>query len=388
MGEPARQREPDLRAAFVLCVSTLLAACSSERVQGSSSERAQAPRASATVSASASGAVNGPLDAASLMRDVGWLASSELHGRGSATVDEARAASRLAAELDRLGLDTVGPEKLRTQRFDASTLALLPADRAQPSPSSSAVAPPARASSNVMGLVHATSPRYPDELVVIGAHFDHLGSRDGVMFPGADDNASGTAAVLGVARSLVHRKGELGRDILFVFFGSEETGLRGSRAFLGSGVVPVSRMAAMVNVDMVGRALNDEPLARFAEKALGIDASRSIGIDGTRGRPTFEELIRGTCKAEGHEAVTIDDLPETLRPLIEELSHDRADNASFERAGVPALFFCSGESSDYHQPSDTVESLDPALLATRARIIERTVIGVSTLPRVRPGRAQ
>lgn len=323
--------------------------------------RARGPAASA-------GAEDGPveaddpLSAAALMRDVRHLASPAMRGRGSTTDDEARAAEWLAAQLAAIGLAKVGGAYVHpfpvTPGRAARGLAW------------------GEESRNVIGEL--VPPRaIDDRILVVGAHYDHDGMLRGVLHPGADDNASGVAAVLGVARVLAAAPERVGRRVVFALFGAEEIGLRGAYAFTRQAPVPMDRVAAMVNVDMIGRPLQDQPTFRFAQGVIGIDADRSVGVAGLRGRPWLEALVRGACAAEGHAAVTVEDLPERLQPMAERVSRARGDHFPFEQAGVPAVIFSSGESVDYHEPTDMPDTLHPELLATRARIVLRTVEALS-----------
>src|SRR5439155_704659 len=99
--------------------------------------------------------------------------------------------------------------------------------------------PPHLAGANVVGILPGTDPALADEAVVIGAHYDHLGRVDGVVYPGADDNASGTAVVLGLARAFA-AAGGTGRTLVVALFGAEELGLIGSRHYVGWPVVPLA----------------------------------------------------------------------------------------------------------------------------------------------------
>ena len=227
-------------------------------------------------------------------------------------------------------------------------------------------------SRNVLGEL--VPPRLIDDrVVVVGAHYDHDGVVAGVRYPGADDNATGVSAVLGVAGVLAASPERVRRRIVFVLFGAEEIGLLGAWALTRSGTLPMDRVAAMVNVDMLGRPLQDQPTFRFAQRLIGIDAERSVGVAGLRGRPWLEAIVRGACEAEGQRAISVDDLPERLQGMAETVSRARGDHFPFEQAGVPAVIFSSGESIDYHQPTDTPETIRPDLLAARARVVLRTV---------------
>jgi len=287
------------------------------------------------------------------MRDVGYLAGPELRGRASASADEARAAAWLEQQTTAAGLGPLAG--VRVQPFTAGAYGT---------------------SRNVIAVLDAQRP-IDERVVVVGAHYDHEGVKDGATYWGADDNASGTAVILGVARALARRPERVGRRVVFVFFGAEEKGLLGSFAFMASKLLPPERIVAMINSDMLGRPLQDQPAFRFAEKLVGIDAEHSIGVAGTDKWPWLDVIVREACAAEGQRAVGVRDLPEIMRPAAIRATTGRSDHYPFEQADIPSMIFSSGESVDYHQPTDKPETLRPDLLATRARIVLRTVEAVS-----------
>jgi Zn-dependent M28 family amino/carboxypeptidase len=248
-----------------------------------------------------------PLSATALMADVTWLAAPEQRGRGSATEDEERAAVWLSAALERAGVPPLA-ERAYLHPFALKD---------------------GRRSRNVVGVITPAAPR-DDRVIVLGAHLDHVGLQGGVLHPGADDNASGVAVALGVARHLARHPDALERRLVIVFFGAEEVGLLGSWAFVRTPTVPLERIEAIVALDMLGRPLVDQPPLRLAANLLGIDAPRSVGVDGLRGRPWLEAIVREACSAEGHTAVTIDDLPEIVRSAATRISRGRSDHFPFE----------------------------------------------------------
>lgn len=235
-------------------------------------------------------------------------------------------------------------------------------------------------SANVLGLV-APASSTKQGVVLVGAHYDHVGVRGGATYFGAEDNASGTAVVLGIARALVERKAELDRPVLIAFFGAEEHGLHGSRAFVKDHKHGERPITMMVNVDMIGRTLVDQPLLWLGASALGllpdVDPERAVGALLSPGDPDLKARVAAACEAEGVQAITVDDLPPSLRPKIEEMSRGRGDHYPFELKGIPFVFFSSGEASEYHQPTDTADRLEPAVLERRARAILRFVLAES-----------
>lgn len=296
-----------------------------------------------------------PLDEASLMTTISFLAGQDFHGRGATTAYEARAAAYLAAQLKDAGLSPISSSFTQPFTHDEAM------------------------SANVWGSIAPAAPPLDDRFIVLGAHYDHLGVKDGLTYPGADDNASGVAVVLGVARALAEKRTSLRRHVVVVFFGAEEVGLVGSRAFVDGGPFLHEHLFAMVNVDMVGRRMMDQPGFVLAQRMLGIDPDASVAVDGIETRPALRDIVERACEAEDHHAVTIGDLPEIAQGTARRLSQGRGDNWSFERRGIPSIFFSSGESSDYHTPNDTTATIVPSLVATRARIVERTVIALASL---------
>src|SRR3989442_1371219 len=117
---------------------------------------------------------------------------------------------------------------------------------------------------NVVGILPGTDPALAAEAVVVGAHYDHLGSEDGVVHPGADDNASGTAVVVGLARAFASAGGAP-RTLVFSLFGGEELGLLGSGHYVRQPAVALAQSVAMLNFDMVGRLRDDRLIVQGAD---------------------------------------------------------------------------------------------------------------------------
>src|SRR6202158_4233483 len=186
--------------------------------------------------------------------------------------------------------------------------------------------------------VLAWLPGETDEYVIIGAHYDHLGrgnfdslapSQIGQIHPGADDNASGTAGVLELARLLSPRRGQLKRSILFMDFAGEELGLLGSAAWVQNPSRPLAKATAMINMDMIGRIKDDK-----------------IYIGGGGTGSNFTHALEQAEK-------------ET--PFKVEYSaggYSSSDHTSFVSKKIPVLFFFSGLHSDYHKPSDTWDKIN------------------------------
>ena len=192
---------------------------------------------------------------------------------------------------------------------------------------------------NVIGLLPGADPALRDEVIVVGAHFDHLG-RGGtdasraqgsrMIHNGADDNASGTAALLEVARILKSGPAPA-RSVLFIAFDGEELGMVGSEVYATTPVRPLARTVAMLNLDMVGR-LGSNGLTVFG---VGTGPGWNVALD--RASEALPRPLPFERVADGRGA---------------------SDHATFEARGVPALHFFTGSHDDYHRPSDDWERVD------------------------------
>jgi aminopeptidase YwaD len=216
-----------------------------------------------------------------------------------------------------------------------------------------ALAREARHDVNVIAVLAGAHPSLAREAVVVGAHYDHLGEVSGVVHPGADDNASGTAAVVGMARAFA-AAGRLPRTLVFALFGAEEVGLLGSAHHSRHPAVPLDRTVAMVNLDMVGR--------------LGSGEVHVGGVDSADG---LRETVADAARATG---VGVQPRGEPWAP---------SDHLSFYRAGVPVLFLTTGTHADYHRPSDVAERIDADGLARVTGLATRIVRTLAEGPRPR-----
>ena len=207
---------------------------------------------------------------------------------------------------------------------------------------------------NVVALLPGTDPVMANEYVIVGAHFDHLGfGGEGSLAPGetavhngADDNASGTAAVLEIARALAEGP-ELDRSVLFIAFTGEERGLWGSAHFVREPTVTLDDAVAMLNLDMVGRVLDD------GLTVLGFG--------------TAEEWDRLVDEANA-------DMASPLRIAKSPDGFGPSDHSSFYAEGIPVLHFLSNLHEDYHRPSDDWEKINVDGLN---RVVELTT-GITT----------
>lgn len=200
---------------------------------------------------------------------------------------------------------------------------------------------------NVGALIPGADPDLRDQWVIVSAHYDHLGRRDGVIYPGADDNASGVAMMLEVARSIVEGKTRPRRGVMFVGFDLEEIGLFGSRYFAEHPPVPLPKVSLFITADMIGRA-------------LGGVCTPYVFVMGTEHAPGLRPWIESAARGR---AVRVGLLGSDLVLL------DRSDYGPFRARKVPYLFFSTGENPLYHTPRDTAETLDYPKLTAISRLI-------------------
>jgi Peptidase family M28 len=204
---------------------------------------------------------------------------------------------------------------------------------------------------NVVAVLRGSDPVLRDDYVVISSHMDHIGvgapnAAGDSIYNGADDNASGVAAMIGVAEALSGMEEKPARSILFLATSGEELGLLGSVWFTDHPTVPADRMVANINLDMIGRNSPDSIVA------IGQEYS-SLGGLAYRVAREHREL---------HLTIASD-------PWPEEQLFFRSDHFNFARVGVPAIFFTSGVHADYHRPSDELRWIDTDKTARVARLV-------------------
>ncbi|MBW8065513.1 MAG: M28 family peptidase [Nitrospira sp.] len=191
---------------------------------------------------------------------------------------------------------------------------------------------------NVYGLLPGSDPTVQEETVLVGAHRDHFGRQAGVLFPGADDNASGTAVLLEVARAFALTGVKPKRSLLFASFSGEEQGLLGSELYISRPQRPLNKTVAMVNVDHVG----------VGNKRL------TVGIAG---------LPKAVAVEAGQVAGLADKLD--LYGFF-----PGGDHVPFKKAGVPTITIVSaGSHPHFHQPSDRADTIQPEILEAVARYV-------------------
>jgi hypothetical protein len=224
-------------------------------------------------------------------------------------------------------------------------------------------------SANVVGLLEGSDPDLKQETVLVTAHYDHLGTANGEVFHGANDNASGTAAVLEIARNLT-ATARPKRSILFIVFGSEEEGLLGSYHYVEHPLRPLNTTRAVLNLDMIAR---DEA---HIPQSLGIlnidsDTSNDLQLVGTFYSPDLEKIIRSENQPIGLRIDTKFDHTTALNALF------RCDHFPFLLHDVPAAWFFTGWHPCYHEPSDTIEKLNFPKMEKITQLAMRTAVALA-----------
>jgi hypothetical protein len=214
---------------------------------------------------------------------------------------------------------------------------------------------------NVWAVLPGVDPVLKDEYVVIGSHLDHLGERAGTVYPGADDDGSGTTGVLAVAQMFAKNGARPKRSVLFVCFSAEERGLVGSRYFVDNCPVPLSAIAAELQMDMIGRSEEESrDGGRLVNK--GETAEDNKNVLHLVGTEKMSSQLHDICMAR-NEAAGFD------IEFDQESLFTRSDHANFAYKGVPIAFFFTGIHKDYHQPSDTPDKIDYPKLLRIARYV-------------------
>lgn len=282
--------------------------------------------------------------AADLQAHVDVLASDAFEGREAGTDGEKLAREYIIAQLSRL-------ESIVPAGTDGGWL--------QPFPM------PAHAGGgtahNILALLPGGDPELSQQVIIVGAHYDHVGFglhgnslaglTDGPsIHNGADDNASGTAALLELAASLATRTQGPRRSVLFQWYSGEELGLLGSLHWCAQPTLPLESVLAMLNMDMVGRLTGS-----------------TLMVGGVGTAPGLEPLVRAAAE------------PEQLELIIDPSGAAPSDNASFHLAGVPALFVFTGLHDDYHRPSDDAHKLNADGAARVARMVSSILDSLDAL---------
>ncbi len=201
---------------------------------------------------------------------------------------------------------------------------------------------------NVVGVIRGSDPALASEFIVHSAHYDHVGLQGGELHPGADDNASGTSALLEVAKAYA-ASGAPRRSVVFLWVSGEERGLWGSQFFVDSWKPESGALVANLNTDMVGRT-----------KLNGKDRPEYMLMTPSRSNKQFNTLAAAALDLG--PTYGFPDMPSGDKYWT------RSDHYNFARKGIPSMFLCNGEHEDYHRPGDTADKIDGDKIARSAKL--------------------
>jgi len=284
-------------------------------------------------------------DGKRMMGHVKHLASAELEGRGVGTAGLDKAANYIAGKFEEYGLKPAGDKRSNGEARWFQSLAVN-------GPDDSPVLV-----KNIVGVIPGSNPKIAGESVIISAHYDHLGAGwpgvraafKGQTHPGADDNASGVAVLLEMAKSLAKSAPE--RSIILVATTAEESGLLGARHYVNAMKdYPVSKAMANINLDTVGRA---------ADKLLVFGGSSAT---------EWRFIFMGTTATTG------------IKSELVMQSVNASDHTAFSEAGLPAIHLFGSAHGDYHRPSDSADKIDVASLMKVATITKEIATYLASRP--------
>lgn len=257
---------------------------------------------------------------------VNILASEAFQGRATGTEGGFRAAQYIADQFANYNLLPGGKNNQYFQNFEI----------ARPlSPDEDILK-----TQNIIAMQPGRDPELSKEAVIIGAHFDHLGKKNGKIYFGADDNASGIAGLLEIAEAFSRMPIKPLRTIIFIAFTAEELGLLGSDHYVKNPTFPLKKTVAMINLDMISR---NEP-----NNVTVIGSNRSPGLDALN--KAANEEIGLTLEYGGEGYFT------------------RSDQYSFARHDIPVIFYNTKSHKDYHRNTDISEKINPEKIARISRL--------------------
>jgi Zn-dependent M28 family amino/carboxypeptidase len=252
-----------------------------------------------------------------LMQRLSALAADSMEGRRAGSAGSARARAWIIGELTAMGARPAGA------RFE-QPIALRP--RAGSTDTVGA---------NIVARIPGTKGGGP--VLVLSAHYDHLGVRNGEVFNGADDDASGCVALLTIAEQLLATPPA--HDVILAFFDAEEMGMQGSRAFVAAPPVPLARIGANLNLDMVGR-----------------QDGGALWVSGTAHHPSLKALAEAATKGA---SVTVRFGHDTKGGKPGDDWTNSSDHAAFHAKGIPFLYLGVEDHPDYHKAGDDADKIDP-----------------------------
>jgi hypothetical protein len=237
---------------------------------------------------------------------------------------------------------------------------------------------------NVVGILPGADPKLKNEAIVLGAHYDHLGRggegslapREGDIHHGADDNASGVAGLIELARMLSTQSPKPRRTIVFIAFSGEEEGLIGSNYYVNHPVVPLANTVAMINMDMIGRLKERKLIVGGVGTAS--EWRSMIDTDNATGALVASNTVSAMPGPVNSESKPVGSLNpgKNFELTLNEDGFGPSDHSSFYAKQIPVLFFWTGTHNDYHKPSDTAEKINYEGEARIVSFVDRVVLDI------------
>jgi hypothetical protein len=262
-----------------------------------------------------------PADYTQLMDDLRILSEDDMQGRDTGSEGGAKARDYIVGRLEALGVQPSPMGRLQPWEMQGRTRE----------------GPKRFNGTNILGVIPGT--RVSDKYIVVTAHYDHVGVNDGQVFNGADDNASGVATMLELAKRLKANPPQ--HTVLIVALDGEERGLLGAKHFVEAPPVPLSSISMNVNYDMTARA----------------DSDGKLWVTGTYQHPYFRPVLE---RIAARGTVSLAFGKDTPEDKGEDNWVNSSDHAAFHRAGLPFLYFGVNYHPDYHRPTDDFEKVVPA----------------------------
>ena len=259
--------------------------------------------------------------------------------------------------------------------------------------------------SNVVGILDGSDPTLKNEVIVIGAHYDHLGHggegslapREGEIHHGADDNASGTAGMLELARLFSSQELRPRRTIVFMAFSGEEEGLLGSNYYVNHPIMPLANTVTMINMDMIGRLKDNKLIVggvgtapgwrqalaaanapeRMRVATAAASPAETSGPITTVGREVPGRQVPIVTRSNGSPVVALS-FEKPFDLTLNEDGFGPSDHSSFYAKQIPVLFFWTGSHEDYHKPSDTADKINYADEVRILGLVTRIVYDIDT----------
>jgi len=289
-----------------------------------------------------------------LIKQLTVLASDEMEGRKTGEAGQKMAAEYIRAYYKKIGIEPAKGTDDYYQTVPSEAMRKM-------------FSPKLNDSENVVAFIEGSE--FPDEYIVISAHYDHVGMANGEIYNGADDDASGTTAVMEIARLFQKAKlegNEPKRSLVFLHCTGEEYGLHGSRFYTKNPLYPLNNTICNLNIDMIGRTDNKHAKSKNYLYLVGADRlSQELHDLSEKTNEKYTQLI---LDYEFNE----DNHPEQI--------YYRSDHYNFAVKNIPVIFYYSGEHPDYHKPTDTVDKIEFDKMQQRVKLIFATAWEIANQP--------